>query len=598
MDKLITDHLVKLSDNLDKAGKTQCSNIVDGLIKNQSITKIAQYVGVIGYVLKQNRAISNCIRKKRVADSGSMQEVVLNCLKEYQDGQEYGNNDWTAKYAQVIEDSPKDFESSKTDFLSVIADENKIIEHMNKVKEVGEILAQNDVEDDLFKSVIADIDTLEKILKEGDVDHRPFKLAAPRSQRGFWNRLFSPSWSGRGVQKDTELEMDNVLEGISTISMSAQQIRNSISSLQYIGTQLQGYDNIRSAIGQLSPSDWNKTLQSIQSVQNEVSNAPDTNLFQIRDLAYGISGNINNMYNQIERIQRNMFNLRQRESVKGRTYGPSASEEFGQLEMALERLSRNPLDEKSLFYSQKLHGRLEDALNMRDTQMGPDFQEWVDTSEGPSPFTTEVPQQEQPEQPEQQEIAPQPQTSQTGNLADDTAQQLTQLLGPGFTNTLLQTLEQIAQGDYGKASDADNLQSLIQGLRATAMPTEVPDNEGIAETEDINTPESLVNDFGAEEIPAEELEETDYDPETILDAKDWSRVRDPRDMTASHVNKIIKIADIVDTISPEIASILDKYIAECTKEEESFFKFPENIHVLKEDDKNILKIRGKTTVST
>ena len=119
MDKIITDHLVKLSDSLDKAGKSQCSNIVDGLIKDRSITKIAQYVGVIGYVLKQNRAIANCVRKKRVANSGSMQEVVLDCLKEYQDGQEYGNNEWTAKYAQVIEDSPKDFGSSQTDFLGI-----------------------------------------------------------------------------------------------------------------------------------------------------------------------------------------------------------------------------------------------------------------------------------------------------------------------------------------------------------------------------------------------------------------------------------------------------------------------------------------------
>ncbi len=164
MDKILTEHLIELSDSLDKAGKTQCSDIVDGLIKNKSVTKIAQYVGGIGYVLKQNRAMANCIRKKRVANSGSMQEVVLDCLKEYQTGHEYGNNDWTAKYAQVIEDSPDHFESSHTDLLNVIAGANNLEDHMKQVEEAYLMLVKSEVTDELLTATIEDIRQLRALL--------------------------------------------------------------------------------------------------------------------------------------------------------------------------------------------------------------------------------------------------------------------------------------------------------------------------------------------------------------------------------------------------------------------------------------------------
>lgn len=597
-------HLVELSDSLDKAGKTQCSDVVDGLIKNQSITKIAQYVGVIGYVLKQSRAMEQCIRKKRVANSGSMQEVVLDCLKEYQDGQNYNNNDWTAKYAQVIEDSPENFESSHTDMLKVIAEENDLSDHIEKVKEAGKILKENEIEDSLFKAVLADLDQLDKLFKEGDVGQRPFKLAAPRSQRGFWSRLWSPSGSRRGVQKDTELEMDNILEGISTIAQSSQQIRSSISAIQYQASSLGGYPDISAAINNLSSRDWNRTLQAVQSLQTAVSSAPpDTNLFQLRDLAYSISNNVSNVYNQIERMQRNMFNLRQRESVKGRTYGRSAAEEFGHLEMALERLMRNPLDERSLFYSQKLHGRLEDALNMRSTNMGPEFQDWIDSNPEQSQF---APATAPATTTETEPIQTGPATT---TSMEDAAQQLSQRLGPGFTNELIRALEQIGGGDYGSESEANNLHSLIQALR-TPMSNIPNKGQGNSGFEDIEAPavpiispnEETLNPEGTlnPEIP-EYLQ--DLDLANIFEIEDLSLFRDPRDVDASSkIDTLIKIADIADTIMPEIADILDKYIAEHEKEDELPFEFPENALILKEDVKSRSKIsirkRGKTTVNT
>lgn len=570
MNEILTEHLIELSDSLDKAGKTQCSNAVDGLIKNKSVTKIAQYVGAIGYVLKQNRAMENCVRKKRVTDSGSMQEVVLGCLKEYQTGQEYGNNDWTAKYAQVIEDSPENFESLHRDFLNVIAQENDISDHMIKVREAGKVLIENKIDDSLFKAILADLDQLDALFKEGDADHRPFKLAAPRSQRGFWNRLFSPSGSRRGIQKDTELEMDNVLESISIIAQSAQQIRNSISAIQFTSTSLGRYPAISSAASNLSPSDWNRTLQATQALQAIIgSSPPDPNLFQLRELIYGVSNNIGNVYNQIELAQRNMFNLRQRDPVKGRTYGPSTTEEFGHLEMALEKLIRNPLDERALFYAQKLHGRLEDALNMRSTKLGPDFQKWIDTYQGPSQFEPIEP--ESP--PEEREPL---QTKPDGSM-EGIGQQLSQALGLGASNELIKVFEEMAQSDFGTKLQADNILELLQGLRTPA-----PLNEGIGNLKSEDMP------VGSSLSPAETQQaRTRYDHNTILDVDNWDLVDDDDDeMTASNVDTFVKIADIVDGISPEIANILNEYIAKYTKEEESSFEFPENALIMKEDIKS------------
>jgi len=562
MDKVITDHLVKLSDSLDKAGKTQCSNAIDGLIQNKSIIKIAQYVGAIGYVLKQNRAMSNCVRKKRVAHSGSMQEVVLDCLKEYQDGQEYGNNEWTAKYAKVIEQTPEYFDSLHADFLKIIASENNISDHITKAKEASSILVDNEVEDDLFKALQADLNQLDNLFKEGDADPRPFKLAAaPRSQRGLWSRLFSPSGTARGVQKDTELEMDNILEGISSIAMMTQQIRNNISMIQYQAASLGQYPNVISAAQNLSSNDWNKNLQAIQSLQSALGTiTQDPSTFRLQELSYNISNNMSNIYSQVERIQRNMFNLRQRDPIKGRTYGPSTAEEFGQLEMALEKLIRNPFDDKALFYAQKLHGRLEDALNMRPTELGPEFQEWIETHPGQSQFEPQ-PEFETETGEEIPEVVNQPQ-SPSEDLTEDTAQQLTRLLGPGFTNALVEVLGEIARMDYGSASEAQNLLSLIQELNVLNAPNE---GETSQESENITLPESEELELGdSGGVPEEVVPESqEYDADTILDLDDWNNIKDPRE-AASRMDTLIKIADIADVVSPRIANIIDEYI-KCSK---------------------------------
>lgn len=171
----ISEQLIQLSDKLDKDGKTKCANAVDEVIEHQSLLKVAQYVGVIGYVLKQNRTMGNCIRKKRVSSTSSMQEVVLGCLREYQDGLQYDNNEWTSKYAQVIEKFPDQFASAHIDFLESLAEENNINQHVTRVKTARSMLDQEDIQDSFMNQIAFDLESLEGVLKEGDADPRPLK---------------------------------------------------------------------------------------------------------------------------------------------------------------------------------------------------------------------------------------------------------------------------------------------------------------------------------------------------------------------------------------------------------------------------------------
>ena len=376
MDK-ISEQLIQLSDTLDKAGKTKCANAVDELIEHKSLMKVAQYVGVIGYVLKQNRAMGNCIRKNRVSSTASMQEVVLGCLSEYQDGQQYDNNEWTSKYAQVVKQFPDQFASSHVDFLEALAKENNMEQHIARVKKAQTVLSQESIQNELMDQVAFDLESLESVLKEGDAAQRPFKVAAPPSGRGNWSRFWSPSWTRRGTDKDTQFEMDAVIESLMNIQGNVQQIRSGISQLSY---QSRAMPEVQQFIQSLSDTSWEKTTKGIHALKQELSNRWMDDAETVGELGKShqqIEGNINQIFAEIKEVQDNMYNLRLRDPVKGRGSLKSATEEYGDLARALDRLYINPLDERALHYSLKLHGRLEDTLNERAGAQDPGYNEWV-----------------------------------------------------------------------------------------------------------------------------------------------------------------------------------------------------------------------------
>ena len=142
----LTTYLITLADKFDKEGNTTCADAVDRLLlKTASLEKVAQYVGAIGYVLKQNRAMMNCIRKKRVASKGSMQDVVMSCLKEYQDGQDYHDTQWTSKYAEIISQKPNLFKTCHLSFLHDLGTAWDIETHINNVRTAAQIFKDNEV---------------------------------------------------------------------------------------------------------------------------------------------------------------------------------------------------------------------------------------------------------------------------------------------------------------------------------------------------------------------------------------------------------------------------------------------------------------------
>ncbi|KKN06110.1 hypothetical protein LCGC14_1080690, partial [marine sediment metagenome] len=374
----IHDHLIKLADHLDSLGKPDCADKIDTLIKSASLSKVAQYVGVIGYVLKQNRAMGNCIRKKRVTSNSSMQDVVLECLSEYQDGQSYGNNEWTAKYAQVIKQGPDLFGNAHLYFISALGYESKIPEHIANVQKIDETLREEGIEDAIISKILSNVDTLGNILqKEANLPF-PFKVAAPQSPRGRWSRFWNPSetswnplsWSKgqrqRGQNLDTMAEMDQLLEQVMGIITTGRSLQSSINRLKgmegYLSGKISGINKrqitpILQAIQSLDPTNWSANLRVLQNLGpalEKIKATGDPNLIQIVDratqLTQEISSGVKSIYTNLETAQNTMQTLRQREPLAGRRdfsgagQGTLTSDVFGTLQEVLDYISQNPLD--------------------------------------------------------------------------------------------------------------------------------------------------------------------------------------------------------------------------------------------------------------
>lgn len=166
----ITEQIIKLADQLDNDDKIVCADLIDNnLVKTASLEKVSQYVGVIGYFLQQTRAMQNCLRKKRVAQSGPMQTVVMDCLKEYQDSNNYQfdqMSDWTAKYAKLLDIDSRNFKTAHLAIIAEAFDKNDIAEHYDNLIKTAELLKENGESIELLDQVIDGYKTLTAIAKE------------------------------------------------------------------------------------------------------------------------------------------------------------------------------------------------------------------------------------------------------------------------------------------------------------------------------------------------------------------------------------------------------------------------------------------------
>ncbi len=579
MDK-ISEQLIQLSDTLDKAGKTKCANIVDELIEHKSLMKVAQYVGVIGYVLKQNRAMGNCIRKKRGSSTASMQEVVLGCLSEYQDGQQYDNNEWTSKYAQVVKQLPDQFASSHVDFLEALAKDNNIEEHIARVKEAQTILNQEGMQDVFMDQVTFDLESLESVLKEGDVDHRPFKVAAPPSGRGNWSRFWSPSWSRRGKDKDTQFEMDAVIESLMNIQGNVQQIRSGISQLLYQSRAIQS-PKIQQYIQALSDTNWGETTKGIHALNQGLSELwmDDPNSAEeLNSISQQIEGSVNKVFTEIKEVQDNMYNLRLRDPVKGRGSLKSATEEYADLARALDRLYINPLDERALHYSLKLHGRLEDTLNERAGAQDPSYNEWVDapgselgTGRGVPGTSTLSPGVSSPFQ---SSIESSPETENALQQMTDDEHVLFMFVN--FLNGMLLQSPKSSESHDAIRELHDLFNEKLKNINASSgqlqmSPTPGQPSANVVQTEGA-APETPLTD-------TEILAHYNNPNRTSLMSMVPHFSPEGPSKVGSTLQKLTKVADVLNDWNGDLAELLREYIAD---EEERLPEFPSTSSIIKE----------------
>ena len=76
--------LVSVADELDRKGQVKLAAEIDKISQSLHNIKIAQYVGVQGYWLRNGRCWSNCYRIKRAKNPDmSAQEVWTACQNEY-----------------------------------------------------------------------------------------------------------------------------------------------------------------------------------------------------------------------------------------------------------------------------------------------------------------------------------------------------------------------------------------------------------------------------------------------------------------------------------------------------------------------------------
>jgi hypothetical protein len=158
--------LVKAANKLDELGLFHKADTIDKIVKKASLEKVSQYVGVIGYVLKQERCMQNCIRRKRTEKKGSMQEIVLDCLKEYQDGQDYHNTEWTEKYATLLKNYPNNLQKVSKLFIEELYKINNIDTHLENLRIANSIIEKSGLDNSEISNLIEDVQTLQDITHE------------------------------------------------------------------------------------------------------------------------------------------------------------------------------------------------------------------------------------------------------------------------------------------------------------------------------------------------------------------------------------------------------------------------------------------------
>lgn len=141
MDKLLIQ-MIQLADKLDRKSSKKAVEMLDSCIKTAGLIKQAQYVGVQGYWVKQERCFVNCYNAKRRKSSGkaSPQECFFDCLDEYQEAMvgSVETDSWS-KYAGISTSTPGQGDSIQGLNTGTVgghvATGKEIIEKLEKIQE-------------------------------------------------------------------------------------------------------------------------------------------------------------------------------------------------------------------------------------------------------------------------------------------------------------------------------------------------------------------------------------------------------------------------------------------------------------------------------
>lgn len=264
-----TEHLIKMADTCDKMGYVKIGNDIDNLIKSNSFIKVSQYTGFVGTCIRNSRFTSDCIRNKRVTSDAPMQELVMECLSEYQDVNVADKP--TDKYASVNE------RNYIRAFLKQ-ACSNGIDINTATRKLIETVATNNDIEKDIqqLKDVWAKIEAagLNK-----NAEFKEFEQLIKQSG-AVWDTIKNvgkgvANLAGYQLQFSSKVkEINRNLSGIQSLYNSVigdlRNIVNSLKSNPRASGLIQGLNNA------INKNDFNAIKQATYNLRQEINRTKQT----------------------------------------------------------------------------------------------------------------------------------------------------------------------------------------------------------------------------------------------------------------------------------------------------------------------------------
>ena len=298
----IVKNLTKIASNLDERKQVKFASQIDKFADRLVHIKTAQYVGIQGYWVRNERCWSNCYRQKRAKSPDTPSQVIWQeCQNEYVDSINNPVSGWE-KYAD--DTSLKKFASKHQKELIKMEREyfdnavkEKVAKGMTQAIAVYDTVEQRKAayineQIDLGNSML---EFAEK-LKKGGFAEEAQKVAAEAKEivkeaAGFWGNFFSGlKGEGQVYQQAQAIFVNNIAALTKTLQQFqgspevafpqrnkfAQQMQTTIRNLQGFLNKAKGISGITSrGVWELTTDFMNRAIP----VATAISNAADVNAF-------------------------------------------------------------------------------------------------------------------------------------------------------------------------------------------------------------------------------------------------------------------------------------------------------------------------------